>query len=85
LVITTDHGRGSGRDWANHSAQTVGVEYIWIAALGPGVPSLGIRNHVETTQSQVAATLAALVDVDFNKPFPQAAPALSFDLAKVEK
>jgi Metalloenzyme superfamily len=85
LVVTTDHGRGSGRDWTNHSAQTVGAEYIWIAALGPRVPALGVRNHLETTQSQVAATLAALVDVDFNKPFPQAAPPLSFDLAKVEK
>jgi len=85
LVITTDHGRGLGREWTNHSAQTIGAEYIWIAALGPGVPALGVRNNLETTQSQIAATLAALVGIDFNKPFPQAAPPLAFNTVNEKK
>jgi len=76
LVVTTDHGRGVGRDWINHSASVVGAENIWIAALGPGVPSLGVRENVETTQSQVAATLAQLVGIDYSKAFAQAAPPL---------
>jgi arylsulfatase A-like enzyme len=76
LVITTDHGRGLGRDWINHSAQTVGAEYIWIAAVGQGVPGLGVRTNVETTQSQIAATLARLLGIDFHQPFPQAASPL---------
>jgi hypothetical protein len=80
LIVTTDHGRGLGRDWANHSAQTIGAEYIWIAALGPDVPALGIRHNIETTQSQIAATLARQVGVDFNKPFPQAAPPLPLNI-----
>lgn len=85
LVITTDHGRGLGRDWANHSAQTVGAEFIWIAAIGPDVPPLGVRENIETTQSQIAATLAALVGIDFNKPFPQAASPLTFSALSATK
>jgi len=76
LVVTTDHGRGLGRDWANHSATTVGAEFIWIAALGPGIPALGVRQNIETTQSQIAATLATLAGINFNEAIPQAAPPL---------
>jgi len=76
LVVTTDHGRGVGRDWINHSASVDGAESIWIAALGQSVPSLGVRENVETTQSQIAATLAQLVGIDYSKAFAQAAPPL---------
>jgi arylsulfatase A-like enzyme len=85
MVVTTDHGRGLGRDWANHSPQTVGAEYIWIAVIGSGVPAHGIRKNVETTQSQIAATLASCVGIDFNQPFPQAAPPLPLNLVRGEK
>ena len=84
LVVTTDHGRGSGRDWINHSPQTIGAEFIWIGAMGSGVSALGIRQNLESTQSQVAATLAALVGVDFNQAFPQAAPSLSLGAARAK-
>jgi arylsulfatase A-like enzyme len=81
LVVTTDHGRGAGRDWINHSANTDGAEFMWIAALGPGVPALGVRENVETTQSQIAATLAQLVEIDYSKAFAQAAPPLPLGVA----
>jgi hypothetical protein len=77
LVLTTDHGRGFGRDWANHSATTEGAEFIWIGLLGPDVPALGVREGIEATQSQVAATLGKLVGVDFSNAVPQAAPPLN--------
>jgi hypothetical protein len=80
LVLTTDHGRGLGRDWTNHSAATAGAEFIWIAALGADVPALGVRQDVETTQSQVAATIAQLVNVDFSRASPQAAQPLPLQL-----
>lgn len=77
LVITTDHGRGiTPADWTNHSEQTPEAEYIWIAALGPGVPALGVRENVTTTQSQIAATLANLLGQDFGRASPQSAPPL---------
>jgi hypothetical protein len=78
LVVTTDHGRGSGHDWINHSARTVGAEYIWIAAMGPGIPARGIREKVESTQSQIAATLAQLLGVDFTAAVREAALPLDF-------
>jgi len=80
LVLTTDHGRGAGRDWANHGAKIAGAEHIWIAVLAPGVPALGVREGIETTQSQVAATLARLLDIDFPAAVPQAARPLPVGL-----
>jgi hypothetical protein len=76
LVLTTDHGRGHGPDWTNHSATTVGAEYVWIAVLGPNIAPLGIRENRETTQSQIAATLAAQVGIQFQTAIPQAAAPL---------
>lgn len=74
LLITTDHGRGLTRtDWTDHGKTVPGAEYIWAAVMGPDVPALGERENVEVTQSQVAATLAALVGEDFNAASPKAA------------
>lgn len=77
LLITTDHGRGSTReDWTDHGKKIAGAEFIWIAAMGPGVPALGEREKVEVTQSQVAATIAALLGEDFTAARKEAAKPL---------
>jgi hypothetical protein len=77
LVITTDHGRGeSGKDWTDHGQKVPAAERIWIAVLGPGVAPLGVRSGVTVTQSQVAATVAALLGEDFRRDHPKAAPPL---------
>ncbi len=78
LVVTTDYGRGTTpEDWINHGTKTEGAEYIWMAVLAPGVtPALGVRADVETTQSQLAATVAQLVGFHFNEASPRAAPPL---------
>jgi hypothetical protein len=66
FVITTDHGRGDDRDgWKSHGASIPGSEYIWIAAIGPDTKSLGLRTNVNVTQSQIAATIGALLGEDF--------------------
>jgi hypothetical protein len=66
LIITTDHGRGDVRDgWKSHSATIPGSEFVWIAALGPDSPPLGLRDRVSVTQSQVAASVARLLGEDF--------------------
>jgi dienelactone hydrolase len=67
FVITTDHGRGGGpADWKSHGAKVPGAENIWIAVMGPDTPALGERAQVDTvTQSQVAATVAAVLGEDF--------------------
>ena len=67
LVIAPDHGRGSTiRNWTDHNAKVEGAEYVWMAAMGPATPALGVRSDVEVTLSQVAASLAKLVGEDFN-------------------
>jgi len=66
LVVTTDHGRGSTRvDWTDHGKGVPGAEFIWMVVLGPDTPAVGEVEGVEVTQSQVAATVAALVGEDF--------------------
>jgi hypothetical protein len=77
LLITTDHGRGdTTKDWTDHGEKVPAAGAVWMAVMGPGTPALGVRANVEATQSQIAATLAALVGEDFRAPVPQAAPPL---------
>jgi hypothetical protein len=73
FIITTDHGRGSGpQAWRDHGAKVDGAENIWIAVIGPDTPPLGERaNCALVTQSQVAATVAAVLGEDFHGAFPQ--------------
>jgi hypothetical protein len=75
LVITTDHGRGDAPvEWKSHGEKVAGAERIWLAALGPRVAPLGERaNAPAVTQSQVAATVAALAGEDYRAAIPQAA------------
>ncbi|MBI3858355.1 MAG: alkaline phosphatase family protein [Planctomycetes bacterium] len=78
LLITCDHGRGdTPEEWRSHNNKTPGAGYIWVAALGPQIPPLGVwSEHEPFMQSQVAATVAALVGEDFPRGVPQAAPPL---------
>lgn len=77
LLITTDHGRGDSRvDWTDHGKKVPSAEFVWIAVLGPDTPALGVRENVDTTQSQVAATIAHLLGEDFVRASPKAAPPL---------
>jgi hypothetical protein len=77
LVLTTDHGRGSTRvDWTDHGKDVHGAEYLWIAVMGPETPALGVRQNLQVTQGQVAATIAHLLGEDFNAASPRAAPPL---------
>lgn len=83
LVLTTDHGRGSGSvGWKSHGSDLPGSDRMWMAALGPGVPPLGVRENVDVTQAQTAATVAHLLGEDFTvldariaEPLPLAAPS----------
>jgi len=79
FIILTDHGRGSTpQDWTNHGKDVEGAEYIWMAVLGPDTPALGMRSAAQpVTQSQLAATVAALLGKDYRTEFPKAAPPLA--------
>jgi hypothetical protein len=77
LIVTTDHGRGdTPADWTSHGQKVPAADRIWIGVLGPGIPALGLRSGVNVTQSQIAATLAALLGEDYAGAQPRAAPPL---------
>ena len=78
LILTTDHGRGSGpAEWKNHGQNVAGAEDVWMAFLGPDTKPLGERsNSSPVTQSQVAPTIAAFLGQDFSRSNPAAAPPI---------
>ena len=79
LILTTDHGRGDGREgWKNHSALIPGSDRIWIAVMGPDTPADGVIKTSTVTQSQVAATLGALLGEDFSASDSRIAKPLDF-------
>lgn len=66
FLITTDHGRGDGREgWKSHGATLSGSERIWIAAFGAGVSAKGVDQGGRFRQSQIAATVARFMGYDF--------------------
>lgn len=75
LILMVDHGRGDPPDeWRGHGADYSGSERIWLAAMGPDTAALGERAEVAAlTESQVAATIAALLGLDYGSAVPQAA------------
>ncbi|MCU1283677.1 MAG: putative superfamily protein [Acidobacteriales bacterium] len=73
FIITTDHGRGSGKDWKYHGEGTDGAENIWIAVMGPDTSAMGERSQLKSvTQSQITATLAAFLGKDYKQAVPVA-------------
>ncbi|MGV3771813.1 MAG: hypothetical protein ACO1QB_02860 [Verrucomicrobiales bacterium] len=74
LLVTTDHGRGSGlTEWKHHGSKVVGAENIWVAVIGPDTQKRGeLGNSPAAFQSQVANTVAKLLGKDLKSGSPQA-------------
>jgi hypothetical protein len=50
----------------NHGRDVDGAEEMWVAVIGPDTPALGERrNATSVTQAQIAATIAALLGLDY--------------------
>jgi len=73
LLISTDHGRGNGAQWTDHGRGVPDAERIWMAVMGPRTPTRGVIANVNATQSQFAATLAALLGRAWQSARPTAA------------
>jgi len=84
MIVTTDHGRGNAPDeWKSHGAEIAGSDRIWIAIMGPDTPALGERTNIApVTQSQIAATLAGTLGLDYRAFSPKAAPPIASALPK---
>jgi hypothetical protein len=83
FIITADHGRGSGlEDWKKHGEKIANSESDWIAVIGPDTPPAGERTQTEAhTQSQIAATIAALLGEDYCAAFPASGAPIADVLA----
>jgi hypothetical protein len=73
LIVLPDHGRGKGVKWTDHGQKVPESMQTWMAFLGPDTPPLGERKQAQpVTESQIAATLAALLGEDYRAAFPKA-------------
>jgi hypothetical protein len=84
LIFSPDHGRGEAPEgWKSHGEKIPDSKYIWMAFLGPDTPALGERAHTApVTQSQIAATLAALLGEDYNADVSKAGKPIREALAQ---
>lgn len=79
ILITTDHGRGSGlQQWRDHGAKVAGAGETWMAFVSPSMAMRGEwKAHPPLTTSQVAATLVSWMGYDWKAFNPAAAPPVS--------
>lgn len=83
LIVLPDHGRGVGAEWTSHGEKIPASKQTWMAYLGPDTAAKGERQQVgPVTESQVAATLAALLGEDYHAAVPQAGTAIGEVLGK---
>jgi hypothetical protein len=83
LIVLPDHGRGLGAQWTSHGQKIPESRETWMAFLGPDTPALGVRKQAApVTESQIAATIAALLGEDYRGAFPQAASPIEDVLHK---
>jgi len=84
LIFSPDHGRGEAPTlWKNHGQKVPDSKYIWMAFLGPDTPPLGERSNIAPVlQSQIAATLAALLGENYTAAVPKAGAPIGDVLRK---
>lgn len=83
LIILPDHGRGVGEQWTTHGEKVPASKETWMAFLGPDTAALGERKQAgAVTESQVAATLAALLGEDYHAAVPKSGTAIKDVLSR---
>jgi len=83
LIVLPDHGRGNGAHWTDHGKKIPESSQTWMAFLGPDTNPLGEREAgTLVTESQVAATIAALLGEDYHSAVPASAAAIADVLAR---
>ncbi|HEY1160906.1 MAG TPA: hypothetical protein VGE83_09765 [Terracidiphilus sp.] len=83
LIALPDHGRGVGAKWTDHGEKIPESKETWMAFLGPDTAGLGERKQVgPVTESQIAATLAALLGEDYHAAVPKSGAPIGDVLGK---
>ncbi len=70
ILITTDHGRGTGVEkdntWRGHGNSIPGADQTWIVAFGNKIKNLGeLKENKQYYTTQFAPTLAKIIDLNF--------------------
>ena len=78
LIFTADHGRGaSPTDWKDHGQDVRGAVEVFVGLLGPMIAAAGeSRDTRVVTESQVAATVARAVRLDYHREARAVGPQL---------
>ena len=75
LLITCDHGRGTGAGWTSHGTEIPHSDQIWMAVMGSRIKHLGeVKTKEQLYQKQLAATIAGILNFQFKADHPVAAP-----------
>jgi arylsulfatase A-like enzyme len=61
VLITTDHGRGSGQSWKHHSFFHSDSKYVWLAGRNPQVPKSPLPSDAKYTHIDIRPTIEAIV------------------------
>jgi hypothetical protein len=73
LLIACDHGRGGliKSQWTSHGPQVKDSKDIFILAMGPDMPALGVVNtQTQLYQGQIAATIAQFLGLHYVAEHP---------------
>jgi hypothetical protein len=71
LIILPDHGRGDGAKWTSHGQEIPGSGQTWMVFIGPDTAPLGERKDAHpVTESEIAATVVALLGEDYHAAVP---------------
>jgi hypothetical protein len=83
LIVLPDHGRGEGAKWTSHGQAIPESKQTWMAFLGPDTVALGERKQADSvTESQIAATVAALLGEDYHGATPKSGAPIADVLRK---
>lgn len=83
LIVLPDHGRGEGAEWQTHGQKVPISMQTWMAFLGPDTAALGERGQgTVVTESQIAATVAALLGEDYHAAVPRSGKPIPDVLAE---
>lgn len=78
VFITTDHGRGIGKNWKKHSSGVQHSDEIWFALINPEESAKGeVGDTRQYYQIQFAPTMGELLDINY-KPEHQTAEPMEF-------
>ena len=79
LIVTTDHGRGDGKNsWTRHDMFTKGSSNTWLLTLGPQFTKQGeLKSKEAMNTEQIPQTIARLLGLNFISNHPVSEPVYS--------